>query len=562
MKKTVFFILLVAYILPQNLISQSVVNTVHNLSVNGPGEIKALNEGRVCIFCHTSHNAKPRSPLWNRQDPGTYYTIYDNNISSTFQATTGQPDGSSVMCLSCHDGTIALGKVLSEPEEISFGGGISSMPNGKSNLQTDLSDDHPVSFEYTQSLAATDGQLKDKPVFPAHVDKFSKVQCVSCHDPHKNPFKMFLNTTSEYSAICMNCHDRTYWQGSAHETSTSTWNGSGKNPWAHINEPFASVAQNACESCHNTHNANGKERLLKSQYEENNCLDCHNGSVASKNIEADFTKMYRHNIYAYNNVHDANESDIPSNKHVECSDCHNPHAARNSQANAPLVGGSLEGVRGIDQTGSALKEAQFEYEICYRCHSQNPATQSTTARQIEQNNVRLEFEPGNPSFHPVASVGNNPEVPSLIMPLTETSRIYCTDCHSSNESSAKGLHGSIYPQIMKYRYETKDNTVESSSSYELCYTCHNRSSILNDDSFKEHSMHIRDENTSCNICHDPHGINSSQGNSTNNSNLINFDTDVVFPDANGVLKFVDNGSFSGYCQLKCHGKTHNINMDY
>ena len=49
---------------------QSVVNTVHNLSVSGPGTVRATSETEVCIFCHTPHNSKPMSPLWNRDDPG------------------------------------------------------------------------------------------------------------------------------------------------------------------------------------------------------------------------------------------------------------------------------------------------------------------------------------------------------------------------------------------------------------------------------------------------------------------------------------------------------------
>ena len=112
--KTYLWLVIILFV-PVMANSQSVANTVHNLSVSGPGTIKATNENEICIFCHTSHNSNPQSPLWNRSDPGSYYTLYDNAVSSSFQATAGQPDGSSAMCLSCHDGTIALGKVLSRP---------------------------------------------------------------------------------------------------------------------------------------------------------------------------------------------------------------------------------------------------------------------------------------------------------------------------------------------------------------------------------------------------------------------------------------------------------------
>ena len=47
--------------------SSSVFQTKHNLSVSGPGEIRSFSESRVCIFCHSSHNASPEGPLWNHE---------------------------------------------------------------------------------------------------------------------------------------------------------------------------------------------------------------------------------------------------------------------------------------------------------------------------------------------------------------------------------------------------------------------------------------------------------------------------------------------------------------
>ena len=98
--------------------------------------------------------------------------------------------------------------------------------------------------------------------------------------------------------------------------------------------------------------------------------------------------------------------------------------------------------------------SQYEYEVCYRCHADSPDKPgSPTVRQIAQNNVSLEFDLGNPSFHPVEGAGVNPNVPSLISPLTVSSKIYCSDCHASDgTNSPAGPHGSIYPQILKMQY--------------------------------------------------------------------------------------------------------------
>jgi len=534
---------------------QSIVSTVHNLSVSGPGSIKATTESEICLFCHTPHNARPDHPLWNRNDPGLNYTLYN---SSTTQALPGQPDGSSILCLSCHDGTIALGSVISRSTPIIMGGGVTTMPPGVSNLTQDLSNDHPVSFIYNAALALADGQLKDPASLTGSVKlENNKLQCTSCHDPHKNINTKFLVASIQASDLCLYCHQTTSWSGASHKNSTATWNNVNPDPWFHT--PYTTVAQNGCENCHNPHSAAGKLRLMDFLPEENNCLDCHNGNVASKNIQTQVNKTSRHNVYGYLGVHDPVENALVATNHVECVDCHNSHAANNSTAVAPNVNGFNIGVKGINQSGNPVNPAQYQYEICYRCHTQTSGqAPSPTNRQIVQNNVRLEFATSNPSHHAVVGAGVNPNVPSLIAPNTTASIIYCTACHASDGTGAPaGPHGSIYPHILKLQYLTADHTNESAAAYALCYSCHSRTSILGDNSFDEHHKHITEEKTPCNVCHDPHGISSTQGNSTNNSNLINFDVSVVTPSSSGILRFDDLGLYHGRCYMKCHGENHN-----
>jgi hypothetical protein len=98
---------------------------------------------------------------------------------------------------------------------------------------------------------------------------------------------------------------------------------------------------------------------------------------------------------------------------------------------------------------------------------------------------------------------------------------------------------------------------ESASAYALCYKCHSRTSILGDQSFPTHQKHISGENASCSLCHDPHGISATQGNATNNSNLINFDKRWITPSSSGILRWDDLGARKGSCYLTCHGKNHN-----
>ncbi len=556
MKTTTIIISVILIWFPVLVSSQSIVTSRHNLSVSSSKMVKSTTESEICIFCHTPHSSNPKSPMWNKKITGTTYLLYN---SSTLDAIPGQPDGSSILCLSCHDGTIALGDVVSRSKSIAMtmGNRITS----KNNLTTDLSNDHPISFRYDAALAASDGQLKTPPLLVAELDNNSKLQCTSCHDPHKETNPKFLVASNEYSALCFTCHDRTYWTNSSHSTSINTWNGTGADPWAHIESAYATVSQNACANCHDSHNANGKPRLLKYAPEENNCLDCHNGNVAAKNVQADFAKTFKHDIYRYTGVHDPIEAASVATKHVECEDCHNPHASNATTAIAPFVNGFNKGVNGINQAGNEVSTVTYSYEICYKCHAGNSWTPApTVSRQINQNNVRLEFDTSNPSYHPVVGPRNNTEITAnLIAPNTISTVLYCTDCHASNDTNGStGPHGSIYPQLLKLQYSTDNNTPESVANYELCYSCHNRDNIISDtNTFNGHKKHIVDERTSCSVCHDPHGISSTQGNNINNSNLINFRTGIVTPSSSGILRYEDTGVGRGSCYLTCHGENHN-----
>ena len=535
-----------------------VATTKHNLSASGTGVIRATSETQICIFCHTPHSGAPSSPLWNRRAPGSTYLPY---ASSTLKAAPGQPTGASLMCLSCHDGTIALGDVLTRATPIAMSGGVTTLPPGTSRLGTDLSDDHPVSFVYSAALAASRGELVDPATLTGRVrlDAGGRLQCTACHDPHDDANGKFLVMPNPASALCQACHVKNYWATSDHRNSGATWNGTPPNPWPHTQA--STVAANACENCHRPHTAGGKLRLLNASAEEANCFSCHNANVALRNVQSEFNKLSIHPVASTTGVHDPTEPVVVQGRHVECVDCHNPHAAR---AGAGVPAGPLEGVRGISLGGTAIEPATAEYQICFRCHADStnkPAPYTT--RQIAQTNTRLEFDTGNPSYHPVAGPGRSANVPSLISPWTTVSTMKCTDCHSNNAgpgaggAGPNGPHGSAYVPLLERQYVTADNTSESAANYALCYKCHSRNSILGDNSFREHNKHINGERAPCNICHDPHGISATQGNSTNNARLINFNTTVVTPSSSGLLRWESTGLFSGRCYLRCHGRNHN-----
>jgi predicted CXXCH cytochrome family protein len=175
------------------------------LSASGPARIRASSEQEICIFCHTPHNASPIQPVWNRNMPVSAYTVYASN---SLDAVVGQPTGSSKLCLSCHDGAIAVGSVLSRSQPIEMASGITTLPPGASNLGTDLSDDHPISFRYDSALAVRDPKIKQPSLLPAPVklDARGEMQCTSCHDAHDNRNGKFLVMDNTQSQLCRSCH--------------------------------------------------------------------------------------------------------------------------------------------------------------------------------------------------------------------------------------------------------------------------------------------------------------------------------------------------------------------
>ena len=556
-------------------------NSKHNLSVTGTGTAHAASESQTCIFCHTPHNASPAVPLWNHASSVASYTIY---ASTTLKvtATIGQPTGSSKLCLSCHDGTVALGQTVNDGSITMVGAGPGGrMPAGSSNLGTSLLDDHPVSFQRNPA----DGETIDPPPGdPVRLDGLGQVQCTSCHDPHSEDAdpvtRKFLVKSNQRSQVCVTCHRPAYWDAnpSVHRNSSAVYTAA---QGAHTG--YVTVRDNGCESCHRPHTGGAPERLLKF-VEELTCDRCHNGTVVPKNIASAFTKLYVHPTYRTTpSAHDASEGPTnPSHplpeiapgapRHAECADCHNPHAAYAAGANAPNVPGELSGVWGIDSAGARVAPALYEYQICYKCHgdSANKPQPSTlpdppyTRRQIVQFNTRLEFDPGNPSHHAVEAAGRSVDVPSLLPPYTTASVIYCSSCHNSDTgpeaggTGPAGPHGSQYPHILERNLVVGDTGSGSiGTMYALCFKCHAQSSILGDVTFGQHRKHVEGEHASCTVCHDPHGVSLTQGNATNNARLINFDLDVVHPPSGGVLSFDKQAGRHGACYLLCHGKEHN-----
>lgn len=557
--------------------AESVVGSRHDFSVSGPGPFRAVSEKSPCIFCHVSHNSGPL--LTNRPDPTANHTPYD---SSTVKNKPHAPSGATRVCLSCHDGTIAVGATRNGRIAMI---GPDVIPAGHpANLGTDLRGGHPVSFRPGPAPGTHLPDARDA----VRLDPSGEMQCTTCHDPHAErtdaKIGKFLVKPSGSSALCLSCHDTlaVTATGSSHALSSvrlGTTLGSGG---------FDTVAEAGCSACHPSHGADPRGLLLRAgRTDDDRCLACHRTGVAQKLVGADLAKPWNHSSEGRSG-HDPAErlgtaaagrtTAIPSDRrHVTCVDCHDPHAANPRRAQAPSAGGALAGVWGIDLNGLRVDDVRFEYEVCLKCHGDTaPPAQpfagvgSDVRRAISDMNLRLVFSLSSPSSHPVAAPGRSTDVPSLRSPYTTASLVYCTDCHSSDEAASadptstfagagvRGPHGSIYPHLLERQYVSSDPMPESPASYALCYKCHDRDVLLSSGSaFPLHRRHVVDQSTPCATCHDGHGISNLAGNDRENAHLISFNTRVVSaPKGAARPAYSSDGPRHGSCALTCHGSTH------
>src|SRR3972149_10955351 len=264
--------------------------TKHNLSVTGPGTVKAVTETEVCVFCHSPHYANLAStPLWNRDLSSANYVPYD---SPSLQSAVGQPNGYSKLCLSCHDGTIALGAVRnirgqSATIQLTGTGAGGVMPTGSTLIGTSLLNDHPVSMVFDQTVRSADRELVDPTTLTGRIRLYpgtnpavrDSVQCTTCHDPHTVEFPKFLrkDPKGQSDNLCLTCHQKPGWLGSTHESDTFFW------PRAQTTEQ---VRDHSCFACHTPHTIDGPERLLRNaalsgqSAIEETCFLCHQSSAS------------------------------------------------------------------------------------------------------------------------------------------------------------------------------------------------------------------------------------------------------------------------------------------
>ncbi len=213
MKKNLILVLTLLFVVGVTGIAMAdITGSAHDF-VDGNGGFDITSSNEICKPCHAPHSSSITidSILWNRTASSSVYVPYQ---SSTLDSPAGTPDGHSKLCLSCHDGTVAID---------SFNGGgtgtttVAGTPLQIAEGGTILQGEHPVSMVYDPGADIRLRAIASVSIGPDGLadvlDKDSKVQCSTCHDVHNTTSapaetngSSLLRVDNAGSAFCLKCH--------------------------------------------------------------------------------------------------------------------------------------------------------------------------------------------------------------------------------------------------------------------------------------------------------------------------------------------------------------------
>lgn len=233
-----------------------IIGTVHDLGTAHDGMNYVADPAdelnRSCIFCHAPHNTYRLSPanegpgvgggpqapddfdylpLWNHELTGnsSSYTMYQNGPGAptvgpkASQAIQNgmQIGGSSLLCLSCHDGSVAVNSYgnPSQPADAQSGGGATIGVEYQIGTDNYLGNHHPIGFNYDDAQAidtelrqADTAQLGGAGTVRDHLygDGNTQMECGTCHAVHNkgNSGEKLLWRSDVNSNLCLTCHDK------------------------------------------------------------------------------------------------------------------------------------------------------------------------------------------------------------------------------------------------------------------------------------------------------------------------------------------------------------------
>lgn len=242
----------VSLVMAGNLPGTGIKSTSHDLS-SATGFGAGYDAGimadapldRICIYCHAPHHTMTTDeaqiweidyyPLWNHAittttvwipyqntDPGN--PVIPDDVQHQLNAELGDPASVSKLCLSCHDGSVAIstyGHFDNEAASSKHTGSVTASKNPRIliGLNGYLQNHHPIGFNY-DDVAAADNEIRDPSSALLGNNPYGltvedvlwgrSIECSSCHDVHntKNTGKKFLRVEDDHSNLCFSCHKK------------------------------------------------------------------------------------------------------------------------------------------------------------------------------------------------------------------------------------------------------------------------------------------------------------------------------------------------------------------
>ena len=474
---------------------------MHDLSPGSTSPITGARSGS-CSYCHAPHSglASGRA-LWNQKLTNMVYNPYTSPTYVTKGEKGQQPTvGSDTnLCLSCHDGTVAVGTTIVAGQVLTTGQMNTKdqfLPNTPNLLAS-----HPQDMAGIQDTPDLFSGLASKGLTndPTGAVKLIKgnIECTSCHNAHVQAKDLvaqyFLVKDSSSGAMCLACHDPNRvvqgqtnplagWPTSIHATANDTVQ----------NLPYPTLSQNACLDCHQNHNSPGTDWVLRGVGDQV-CLNCHsataaaiNSPVSSRlannlapalagpvkmlarlNVASEYAKIGHPISVGATALQDrsvmrsqARTTMAPATPDQSgCINCHPPHSIGSSggaaaaQAPAPATRASLAGAWGVSEKDgvTVVRPAQYEFQICLQCHGPQ-------AKQIKNTN-RYGYSPLRP-----VSTGD----PSNLIPQFGSSAVSSHPVFHARNSSLP------QPSLLDSMWNVNGTTPGRAMSAQIfCTDCHN-----------------------------------------------------------------------------------------
>ena len=403
----------------------------------------------------------------------------------------------------------------------------------------------------------------------------SSLSCVSCHNTHvvqaggteawdaarvsdpagaRGTFAQ--STSTDMTQFCLKCHGSSQvvravdtatnvpytiaFSSPSGPYFTSWLKGVGPTAFGLSGHQTTSGTKAGCETCHDPHGSDNaalnawtrpsdfttgvpgvRDNTVTAASEENLCFQCHgNGTLGvqapgAQDVASSIVATYGHPAAAVRGKHSDSESAVElgvPNRHAECVDCHDPHAAQPGThvAGTSQPGGALLGATGVkpkwdgtNGTTAASYEpmritgapGDAEAYVCFKCHTNATLLPAqATASGIPPTDLAMEFNPSNASFHNVLGLSGGvkttftvngttvawPFFNTLKAPWAPDSGMSCSDCHTSEiVGQAKGPHGSSVKFMIDPNYPDywADATLDANSPTGvagniICSKCH------------------------------------------------------------------------------------------